>query len=178
MRSFGYAEREQDLLITHGLWSKRLTAIPYGRMLSVNVESGPIDRSWGLARVELVTASIQSAGHIPGLPQADAAVVALARAAGAWVLGKTACTVFANMTPCTTRNPHDAGHTPGGSSSGSCAAVAVGAVPLALGTQTGGSVIRPASYCGVVGYKPSFGWLPTAGLKCFSWSLDTAGVFA
>ena len=73
VRSFGYVEREQDLLITHGLWSKRLTAIPYGRMLSVNVESGPIDRSWGLARVELVTASIQSAGHIPGLPQADAA---------------------------------------------------------------------------------------------------------
>jgi membrane protein YdbS with pleckstrin-like domain len=75
VRTFGYAEREEDLLITHGLWNKRLTAIPYGRMLSVNVESGPIDRAWGLARVELVTASVQSAGHIPGLQQSDAAVL-------------------------------------------------------------------------------------------------------
>jgi hypothetical protein len=75
VRTFGYAEREADLLITHGLWNKRLTAIPYGRMLSVNVESGPIDRSWGLARVELVTASVQSAGTIPGLEQADAALL-------------------------------------------------------------------------------------------------------
>jgi len=75
VRTFGYAEREADLLITHGLWNKRLTAIPYGRMLSVNVESGPIDRAWGLARVELVTASVQSAGHVPGLQQAHAAAL-------------------------------------------------------------------------------------------------------
>jgi membrane protein YdbS with pleckstrin-like domain len=75
VRTFGYAEREEDLLITHGLWNKRLTAIPYGRMLSVNVESGPIDRAWGLARVQLVTASVQSAGHIPGLAQSDAALL-------------------------------------------------------------------------------------------------------
>lgn len=73
VRAFGYAEREEDLLITLGLWNKRLTAIPYGRMLSVNVESGPIDRAWGLASVELVTASVQSAGSIPGLPQEEAA---------------------------------------------------------------------------------------------------------
>lgn len=75
VRSFGYAERAEDLLITQGLWFKRLTAIPYGRMLSVNVESGPIERAWGLARVELVTASVQSAGQIPGLPQAEAALL-------------------------------------------------------------------------------------------------------
>ena len=75
VRTFGYAERDEDLLITHGLWNKRLTAIPYGRMLSVNVESGPIDRAWGLARVELVTASVQSAGHIPGLQQEEAAAL-------------------------------------------------------------------------------------------------------
>ena len=75
VRSFGYAERDEDLLITHGLWNKRLTAIPYGRMLSVNVESGPIDRAWGLARVELVTASVQSAGNIPGLREEDAAAL-------------------------------------------------------------------------------------------------------
>lgn len=75
VRSFGYAERDEDLLITHGLWFKRLTAIPYGRMLSVNVESGPLDRSWGLATVELVTASAQSGAQIPGLAQADAAAL-------------------------------------------------------------------------------------------------------
>ena len=75
VRAFGYAERAEDLLITQGLWNRRLTAIPYGRMLSVNVESGPIDRAWGLAKVELVTASVQSAGQIPGLPQPEAAAL-------------------------------------------------------------------------------------------------------
>lgn len=75
VRSFGYAERDEDLLITHGLWFKQFTAIPYGRMLSVNVESGPLDRAWGLASVQLVTASAQSGAQIPGLAQADAAVL-------------------------------------------------------------------------------------------------------
>lgn len=75
VRSFGFAERDEDLLITYGLWFKRLTAIPYGRMLSVNVQSGPLDRAWGLATVELVTASAQSGGQIPGLAQADAAAL-------------------------------------------------------------------------------------------------------
>ena len=115
------------------------------------------------------------AGHVP---QADAAVVALARAAGAWVMGKTACTEFANMTPSATRNPHAAAHTPGGSSSGSAAAVAAGLVPLALGTQTAGSVIRPAAFCGIVGYKPTPRRLPRAGAKPNSDTLDEIGVFA
>ncbi len=115
------------------------------------------------------------AGH---LPQADAAVVALARAAGASVMGKTACTEFANMTPCATRNPHAPAHTPGGSSSGSAAAVAAGLVPLALGTQTAGSVIRPAAFCGIVGYKPSPRRVPRAGAKPNSDTLDEIGVFA
>ncbi|MFZ0529399.1 MAG: PH domain-containing protein, partial [Propionicimonas sp.] len=75
VRSFGYAEREEDLLITQGLWVKQLSAIPYGRMLSVNVESGPLDRAWGLATVHLVTASPHSGGQIPGLAQADAAAL-------------------------------------------------------------------------------------------------------
>ena len=75
VRSFGFAERDEDLLITSGLWFKRLTAIPYGRMLSVNVESGPLDRAWGLASVQLVTASVQSGAQIPGLAQADAATL-------------------------------------------------------------------------------------------------------
>ncbi|HEV7914463.1 MAG TPA: amidase, partial [Albitalea sp.] len=115
------------------------------------------------------------AGHVPAV---DAACVALARAAGAWVFGKTVSTEFANMTPGPTRNPHDASHTPGGSSSGSAAAVAAGLVPLALGTQTAGSVIRPAAYCGIVGYKPSPRRIPRAGVKPNSDSLDEVGVLA
>jgi Asp-tRNA(Asn)/Glu-tRNA(Gln) amidotransferase A subunit family amidase len=115
----------------------------------------------------------------PARPAAmDAAVVSALRLAGGLVIGKSSTTEFAYLHPTTTRNPHAPGRTPGGSSAGSAAAVAAGLVPLALGTQTGGSVIRPASYCGVVGYKPSFGWLPTPGFKCFSWSLDTVGLFA
>ncbi len=112
------------------------------------------------------------AGH---QPRADAACVALARAAGALVLGKTVTTEFAWFYPGKTSNPRNPSHTPGGSSSGSAAAVADCMVPLAYGTQTAGSVIRPASYCGVVGYKPSHGTLPRAGIKPLSDSLDTLG---
>jgi Asp-tRNA(Asn)/Glu-tRNA(Gln) amidotransferase A subunit family amidase len=115
------------------------------------------------------------AGH---RPKADAALVALVRRAGGLVLGKTVTTEFASLQPAATRNPVDPAHTPGGSSSGSAAAVAAGMVPIALGSQTGGSVIRPAAFCGIAGFKPSFRLLPTVGMKCFSWSLDTAGVFA
>lgn len=111
-------------------------------------------------------------------PRADASCVALARAAGAVVLGKTATCEFAGMTPAETRNPHDPGRTPGGSSSGSGAAVADCMVPLAFGTQTGGSVLRPASYCGIVGYKPTFGIINRAGLKFAAETLDTIGVLA
>jgi Asp-tRNA(Asn)/Glu-tRNA(Gln) amidotransferase A subunit family amidase len=112
------------------------------------------------------------AGH---RPRADAACVALARAAGALVLGKTVTTEFAWFYPGKTANPHNRLHTPGGSSSGSAAAVADCMVPLAYGTQTAGSVIRPASYCGIVGYKPTHGTLPRAGIKPLSDSLDTLG---
>jgi Asp-tRNA(Asn)/Glu-tRNA(Gln) amidotransferase A subunit family amidase len=111
-------------------------------------------------------------------PKADAPVVALARRAGATVIGKTTTTPFAFLDPTETRNPRNTAHTPGGSSAGSAAAVAAGMVPLAIGTQTGGSVIRPASYCGVAAVKPSYRILPTVGIKAFSWSLDTAGLFA
>jgi Asp-tRNA(Asn)/Glu-tRNA(Gln) amidotransferase A subunit family amidase len=111
-------------------------------------------------------------------PAADAACVALARAAGAIVLGKTVTTEFACFTPGKTANPHNPAHTPGGSSSGSAAAVAAGMVPLAFGTQTAGSVIRPASYCGVVGYKPSHSVIPRAGVKMLCDSLDTIGTMA
>ncbi len=111
-------------------------------------------------------------------PAADAACVALARAAGAVVLGKTVTTEFAAFTPGKTANPRNPAHTPGGSSSGSAAAVADGMAPLAFGSQTAGSVIRPAAYCGVVGYKPSFGLISRAGVKPLADSLDTVGILA
>jgi Asp-tRNA(Asn)/Glu-tRNA(Gln) amidotransferase A subunit family amidase len=110
-------------------------------------------------------------------PRADAAAVALLRNAGALILGKTETTEFANNHPAPTRNPHDPAHTPGGSSSGSAAAVADFMVPAALGTQTGGSVIRPAAFCGVFACKPSFGAINRAGMKFDAESLDTIGVF-
>src|SRR5436309_1843651 len=111
-------------------------------------------------------------------PRADAPVVMMLKQAGASVVGKTATTAFASRDPAATLNPRNPDHTPGGSSSGSAAAVAAGMIPLALGTQTGGSVIRPASFCGVAAIKPSFRLLPTVGVKCFSWTLDTVGLFA
>jgi Asp-tRNA(Asn)/Glu-tRNA(Gln) amidotransferase A subunit family amidase len=111
-------------------------------------------------------------------PKADAAAVALLRRAGGLVLGKTVTTELASLQPAKTRNPRNPAHTPGGSSSGSAAAVAAGMVPIALGSQTAGSVIRPAAFCGIAGFKPSFRLLPTVGMKCFAWSLDTAGLFA
>ena len=109
---------------------------------------------------------------------ADAACVALARDAGMVPLGKTVTTEFALRTAGKTRNPLRLSHSPGGSSSGSAAAVADFQAPVAIGTQTGGSVIRPASFCGVVGFKPSFGRIPRAGVKSVSESLDTVGVLA
>jgi Asp-tRNA(Asn)/Glu-tRNA(Gln) amidotransferase A subunit family amidase len=111
-------------------------------------------------------------------PRADAAAVAWARAAGAAVVGKTVTTEFATRTPGPTANPINLAHTPGGSSSGSAAGVADFFFPLAFGTQTAGSVIRPAAYCGVVGFKPSFGLINRTGMKLMSDSLDTIGVIA
>ncbi len=111
-------------------------------------------------------------------PSFDASAVALPRAAGAILLGKTVTTEFANRHPGPTSNPHNPAYSPGGSSSGSAASVADFMVPLALGTQTGGSVIRPAAYCGVVGFKPSFGLFPPAGMHVNTESLDTVGAMA
>ena len=111
-------------------------------------------------------------------PRADAAIVMMLKQAGATIIGKTTTTAFAANDPTPTVNPHNSGHTPGGSSSGSAAAVGAGMIPLALGTQTGGSVIRPASFCGAAAIKPSFHLLPKVGVKCFSWTLDTLGLFA
>jgi Asp-tRNA(Asn)/Glu-tRNA(Gln) amidotransferase A subunit family amidase len=111
-------------------------------------------------------------------PAWDAACVAVARAAGAIIVGKTVTTEFATFHPGPTRNPRDLQHTPGGSSSGSAAAVADWMVPLAFGTQTAGSIVRPAAYCGVVGYKPTFGTVTRVGVKMISDTLDTIGALA
>lgn len=114
------------------------------------------------------------AGH---RPRADAAAVALAKAAGGVVIGKTVTTEFATRHPGPTTNPHDPQRTPGGSSQGSAAGVAAGLFPLAFGTQTAGSILRPAAYCGVAGFKPSHGLIHRGGMKVMSESLDTIGVF-
>jgi Asp-tRNA(Asn)/Glu-tRNA(Gln) amidotransferase A subunit family amidase len=118
-----------------------------------------------------------SAAYKGHRPASDAAPVSMLRRAGGIMLGKTVTTEFAHQQTGKTRNPHNLAHTPGGSSSGSGAAVAAGMVPIATGSQTGGSVIRPGAYCGVAAFKPSYKLLPTIGMKCFSWSLDTVGLY-
>ena len=111
-------------------------------------------------------------------PEFDAVLVSRLKAAGAVILGKTATTPFAFMDPAATRNPHNPEYSPGGSSSGSAAAVAAGHIPVAIGTQTNGSVIRPASFCGVYGFKPSAGMIPRTGVLRTSETLDQVGIFA
>lgn len=118
------------------------------------------------------------AGHVPAQ---DAACVAQARRLGAVVMGKTVTTEFAAFQPGPTRNPRSPSgtiHTPGGSSSGSAAAVAAGMVPVAFGTQTAGSIVRPAAFCGIVGYKPTSGLISAVGIKALAPGLDTVGVLA
>jgi Asp-tRNA(Asn)/Glu-tRNA(Gln) amidotransferase A subunit family amidase len=116
--------------------------------------------------------------HAGRTPLYDATVVAMLRAVGAIILGKTVTTECAYFSPGKTRNPHNPAHTPGGSSSGSAAAVAAGMVPLALGSQTNGSTIRPASFCGVYGFKPTHGLVPRGGMLQLSRTLDHVGLFA
>jgi len=115
--------------------------------------------------------------HAGRTPDRDATVVATLRAAGAVILGKTVTTECAYFHPGKTRNPHNSAHTPGGSSSGSAAAVAAGMVSLALGSQTNGSVIRPAAFCGVYGFKPTHGLIPRHGILKLSRTLDHVGFF-
>ena len=119
-----------------------------------------------------------SAAYKGHRPAADASSVTMLRRAGATVLGKTVTTEFAHQQTGKTRNPHNLEHTPGGSSSGSAAAVAAGMIPIATGSQTAGSVIRPGAFCGVAAFKPSYKLIPTIGVKCYSWSLDTVGLYA
>jgi Asp-tRNA(Asn)/Glu-tRNA(Gln) amidotransferase A subunit family amidase len=116
--------------------------------------------------------------HAGRTPSRDATAVSLMRAAGAIIMGKTVTTEFAYFFPGKTRNPHNPEHTPGGSSSGSAAAVASGMVPLALGSQTNGSTIRPAAYCGVIGFKPTHGLISRHRVSALSRTLDHVGLFA
>jgi Asp-tRNA(Asn)/Glu-tRNA(Gln) amidotransferase A subunit family amidase len=110
-------------------------------------------------------------------PRADSSLVALTRHAGGIVIGKTVTTEMASLVPSVTRNPRNLEHTPGGSSAGSAAGVAAGMMPIAFGTQTAGSVIRPAAFCGVAGFKPSYRLIPMVGAKDVAWHLDTGGLF-
>jgi Asp-tRNA(Asn)/Glu-tRNA(Gln) amidotransferase A subunit family amidase len=167
-----------------GAWHylDRDAALAVAQRCDASEPSGPL-HGVPIAVKDLIDTSDMPTGYGSAIyeghrPAADAACVALARAAGAIVLGKTVTTEFACFTAGKTANPHNPAHTPGGSSSGSAAAVADGMVPLAFGTQTAGSIIRPASYCGVVGFKPSFGVIPRAGVKPLADSLDTVGTMA
>ena len=158
------AARETDKLRKLGDKQPPLAGIPIG--VKDNIDTVDLPTGYGSSIYEGTQ------------PLADAACVAMARNAGAIVLGKTVLTEFAYYSPGKTVNPHNSLHTPGGSSSGSAAAVAAGMVPVAFGTQTAGSVIRPAAYCGVVGYKPTWGLIPRPGIRVLSDWLDTIGCFA
>ena len=168
VRAWAFIHRAQALAEARELdrmpRRSRLHGVPVGIKDIIDTESLPTEYNSPIYR-----------GH---RPRADAACVALLRQAGCLILGKTVTTEFALNHPSPTRNPRDPAHTPGGSSSGSAAAVADAMVPLALGTQTGGSVIRPAAYCGAFAIKPSFGSINRAGTKFVAESLDTLGIFS
>lgn len=161
------ARRQADLLDAHRVAGRPLGAlhgVPIGLKDNIDVAGLPCER--GVA---------SDAGRVA---QRDAEIVRRLRAAGAIVLGKTVTTELAGYPPAKTRNPHDPERTPGGSSAGSAAAVAAGMVPLAVGSQTNGSVIRPASFCGVFGFKPSFGTIPRTGVLPNAPSLDHIGLMS
>jgi len=168
VRAWAFIDRKQALEQARALdrtpRRSRLHGVPFGLKDIIDTAELPTEYNSPIYR-----------GH---RPKADAACAALLKQAGCLILGKTVTTEFANNHPSPTRNPHNPAHTPGGSSSGSAAAVADAMVPLALGTQTGGSVIRPAAYCGAFAVKPSFGSIARAGIKFLSESNDTIGIFS
>ncbi len=180
--SFIDAVKEREPDVRAFAWFDPARALATARELDIGDWRGPLHGLPVAVKDNIDTADIPSehgsaiyAGHVP---PADAASVAALRSAGGYVFGKTVSAELANFTPGPTRNPFDLEHTPGGSSSGSAAAVAAHMVPFATGTQTAGSVIRPASFCGVVGFVPTRGLVPRAGVKAVSDTLDVIGVFA
>lgn len=162
-----FARSQARALDTH-----RRAGRPLGRLHGLPVGIKDIIDT---ARIPTENGCLRDVGRVP---LRDAYVVECLKKEGAIIMGKTVTTELAFLHPGKTANPHNLAHTPGGSSQGSAAAVADGMVPLAIGTQTGGSVIRPASYCGVTGYKPTFGAIPRRGILSQSPTLDTVGVFA
>jgi len=156
--------RQADKFRSRGLATGALHGLPIGIKDIIDTGDYPTENGTVL--------------HEGRQPAEDATLISLLREAGAIILGKTVCTELAVYSPGKTRNPHNTEHTPGGSSSGSAAAVAAAMVPLAVGTQTNGSLIRPASYCGVYGFKPSFARISRYGVLKQSSHLDTIGVFA
>jgi Asp-tRNA(Asn)/Glu-tRNA(Gln) amidotransferase A subunit family amidase len=172
IRAFAHLDREHALAQARALDELRLSGRPIGPLHGIPVAVKDI---FDTADYPAECGSPLLAGR---RPLRDATVIARLRAAGAVILGKTVTTEFAYYHPGPTRNPHDPERTPGGSSSGSAAAVAAGMVPLALGSQTNGSVIRPAAFCGVIGVKPSHGLVSRAGVLELSRALDHVGLFA
>ncbi|HZR01789.1 MAG TPA: amidase [Burkholderiales bacterium] len=178
--------READEAIGAWAWLDPQEAINRARECDARIRAGRLPG--GLQGVPVgvkdiiytrgIPTAMGSALYANWVPEQNAEVVDRLQTAGAFVMGKTVTTEFAFMVPSKTRNPWNPKHTPGGSSSGSAAAVAAALVPVAIGTQTNGSVIRPAAFCGVVGYKPGKGVLSTEGILPFSPSLDQPGVFA
>jgi Asp-tRNA(Asn)/Glu-tRNA(Gln) amidotransferase A subunit family amidase len=172
VQAFTFLDPEHALRQAHAADARRTGGQPLGALHGVPVAIKDI-----FDTADMPTEN-GSALHRGRTPSFDATAVARLRAAGAIVLGKTVTTEFAVFGPGKTRNPHNPEHTPGGSSSGSAAAVAASMVPLALGSQTNGSTIRPAAFCGVLGFKPTHGSISRAGMLRLSRSLDHVGVFA
>ena len=172
VQAFAWLDGEDVLAQAARLDALRRSGRPIGPLHGLPVALKDIIDTKGIATEN---GCALDAGRVP---TRDAWIVDRLRAAGAVILGKTVTTELAFLAPGKTRNPRAPGCTPGGSSSGSAAAVAAGMVPLAVGTQTGGSVIRPAAYCVTVGFKPTFGAIPRTGILTQSPSLDTVGVFA
>ncbi len=171
IRAWTHLDREQALKQARALDSHKQRGLPLGPLHGVPVAIKDIIDTAGMPTEN---GTPVDAGR---RPRKDAAVVRRLRRAGAVILGKSVTTELAYFHPGKTRNPHNPEHTPGGSSSGSAAAVAAGVVPLAIGSQTNGSMIRPAAFCGVVGFKPGFGAIPRSGVMAAATSLDQLGIF-
>jgi len=172
VQAFQWIDSSRALDLACRADEKRRSGAPLGPLHGIGIGIKDIVETQG------IPTTMGSAIFEDFVPERSATVVRRLEAAGGFVLGKTVTSEFAFFTPGKTRNPWNPAHTPGGSSSGSAASVAMGFVPAAIGTQTNGSVIRPAAFCGVVGYKPTAGIMPLDGIHPFSPSLDQVGVFA